>query len=75
VISEHARHNFNTLLRAARNGDLALLECADTEGDLVDVVCAVNEDAEAFEFVPIALMPRDVDIADLVQPPLGEEES
>ncbi len=28
-IPEHARANFNTLLRAAARGDLALLECAD----------------------------------------------
>ena len=28
-IPEYARANFNTLLRAAARGDLALLECAD----------------------------------------------
>ena len=28
-IPEYARANFNTLLRAAESGDLALVECAD----------------------------------------------
>jgi uncharacterized protein DUF6117 len=28
-IPEYARTNFNTLLRAAATGDLALVECAD----------------------------------------------
>ncbi len=28
-IPDHARANFQTLLRAASSGDLALMECAD----------------------------------------------
>lgn len=31
AIPDHARANFQTLLRAARRGDLALMECADAE--------------------------------------------
>jgi hypothetical protein len=32
-IPEYARTNFNTLLRAAANGDHALVECADAVTD------------------------------------------
>ena len=31
AIPEHARTNFNTLLRAAGDGNLALMECLDAK--------------------------------------------
>ena len=41
-IPEHARVNFNTLLRAAACGDLALVECADAvTGEPRYVICAL----------------------------------
>ncbi|MGK4422481.1 DUF6117 family protein, partial [Klebsiella pneumoniae] len=45
AIPEHARTNFNTLLRAAGDGNLALMECLDaTSGELRYVLCAVGRD-------------------------------
>lgn len=42
-IPDYARANFNTLLRAAAAGDLALVECADAvTSDPRDVLCAVG---------------------------------
>ena len=43
AIPDHARTNFNTLLRAAGDGNLALMECLDAvTGDRRHVLCAVG---------------------------------
>lgn len=48
--------NFDTLLRAAEDGNLCLLECQDkATGKYVAVVCAVNEEEDdVVSLVPIA---------------------
>jgi hypothetical protein len=52
-IPDHARANFQTLLCAAADGNLALLECTDAEtGALRYVICAVGRDDEEFLFTP-----------------------
>lgn len=52
-IPDHARANFQTLLRAAADGNLALLESADAEtGAVRYVICAVGRDDEEFLFTP-----------------------
>ena len=52
-IPEHARANFQVLLSAAANGDLALMECADAvSGEPRFVICAVGRDGEDFLFTP-----------------------
>ena len=52
--------NFKTMLRAAQDGELALMECTDAvTQEPVYVVCMVNEpDAEHpdIEMVPVARM-------------------
>jgi len=51
AIPDHARTNFNTLLRAASNGNLALMECLDAvTGERRYVLCAVGR-AEDGDFV------------------------
>jgi len=43
AIPEPYRHNFQTLLRAAADGNLALMECSDAaSGDPRYVICAVG---------------------------------
>ena len=71
--------NFETILRAATAGDLALVECREFgSGAPVAVICAANRLADGgAEFVPLAtlfddnpyerLMPPGMD--DLSQPP------
>ena len=45
AIPEGFVRNFRTLLRAAENGDLALMECADAQtGEPRFVLCAVGRD-------------------------------
>jgi hypothetical protein len=52
-IPEHARTNFNTLLRAAACGDLALVEYADAmTGAPRDVICAIARDGADYIITP-----------------------
>jgi len=52
-IPDHARANFQTLLRAAADDALALMECADAKtGEPRYVVCAVGRDGTDFIFTP-----------------------
>ena len=52
-IPHHARANFNTLLRAAEDGRLALMECTDTvAGEPRYVICAVGRDDGDYVFIP-----------------------
>lgn len=49
------RANFTTLLKAAKHGDLALLDCQDkVTGKPVRVVVVVNRIDGEFEFLPLA---------------------
>jgi hypothetical protein len=53
AIPDYARTNFNTLLRAAASGDLALLECTDAAtGDPRYVLCAVGRDSGDYVMTP-----------------------
>jgi hypothetical protein len=52
-IPDYARANFQTLLNAAANGDLALMECADAvTGEPRYVISAVGREGEEFIFTP-----------------------
>jgi hypothetical protein len=54
AIPEPFRRNFDTLLRAAEQGDLALLECTDTAtGDPRYVICAVGFDGGEYLMTPL----------------------
>lgn len=53
AIPDYARTNFNTLLRAAASGDLALLECTDAAtGEPRYVLCAVGRDSGDYVMTP-----------------------
>ena len=52
-IPSHAQSNFQTLLRAAGDGNLALMECLDAvTGAPRYVICAVGRDDGDFVFTP-----------------------
>lgn len=56
ALREHVKENFQTLLRAAEHGDLALLECT-REGKPVSVIVAMNKEEDGgVTFVPFAVM-------------------
>ena len=49
--------NLETLIRAAKNGDLALVECTDkVTGHPVITVCAIAFDGNQYAIVPLAKM-------------------
>lgn len=55
MIPDHARANFQTLLRAAESGDLALMECTEAAtGEIRYVICAIGRDDGDFVFTPFA---------------------
>ena len=52
-IPSYARTNFQTLLRAAGDGNLALMECLDAAtGNPRYVICAVGRDDSDYVFTP-----------------------
>ncbi|MFD2429566.1 DUF6117 family protein [Sphingobium scionense] len=53
AIPDHHRANFQTLLDAAMDGNLALMECVDAvSGEPRFVVCAVYRSGEEYLFTP-----------------------
>ena len=53
AIPDPVRTNFNTLRRAAGDGNLALMECLDAETQEVRyVLCAVGREAGDYVFTP-----------------------
>lgn len=70
MISEPYKANFQTLLTAAANDDLALVECTERHSDQpAYVVCAVNQHADGDVYlVPIARL-FDDDPYELLDPP------
>ncbi len=60
AIPDYARTNFETLLRAASAGDLALMECLDASTrEPRYVVCAVSRDSGDFVFTPFGHLAPD----------------
>lgn len=65
------KKNFDTLHRASKNGDLAIIECTDKKTmKPVYVVAAVYFDGEEYTMTPIAKM-FDVNPYDEVNPPVS----
>lgn len=53
AIPDYARANFQTLLRAARDDNLALMECTAVEsGETRYVICAVGRDNGDYVMTP-----------------------
>lgn len=68
-IPDHARTNFETLLRAAGDGNLALMECLDAETDQPRyVICAVGRDGSDYTFTPFGHL-ADGNPFDIYRPP------
>lgn len=53
AIPDYARTNFETLVNAAKAGDLALMECTETtSGETRYVLCAVGRDDGGYVMTP-----------------------
>ena len=59
-LPKHIKTNFETLITAGLNGDLAIMSAKDSKtGEPVTLICAVNkptEDDPEYQFVPLAMM-------------------
>lgn len=57
AIKKGYKANLETLIRAAKNGDLALVECKDkATGKIVVAVCAIGHSNGEYSITPIAKM-------------------
>jgi len=73
-IAEHNRANFETLLKAFENGDIALLDVEDkATGESKAAIVAIGKDGEDFTFTPLAIM-IEGNPFELFNPPNSEEE-
>jgi hypothetical protein len=71
-IPEYACANFQTLLRAAKDGNLALMECTDAiTGERRYVVCAGGREGTDFLFTPFGHL-ADGNPFDAYVPPAAE---
>ena len=69
AIPDHVRKNFQTLLRAAEAGHLALMECTDAAtGSVRYVICAVGREDGDDVFTPFGHL-ADGNPYDLYVPP------
>ena len=69
AIAEGYGTDLETLIQAAKDDNLCLLECTNKEGNQVVVVCAVNFVDGEYEFVPLAKM-FDGNPYEELQPPM-----
>lgn len=74
MISLETKFNFNTLLAAAKEEDLAVVSCEDAKGKQFDVLVAVCPDIEnldEYAYIPFALMltPNLYPLINRLQPP------
>jgi Family of unknown function (DUF6117) len=79
-IPDYARTNFDTLLRAAASGDLALVECADAlTGEPRYVLCAVGRDRGEYLMTPFGHLapgnPFEAYVPPRISPDAGEPAS
>ena len=74
AIPEGVKANFNTLLRAAEHGDLALMECKDADtGATRYVICAVSMCPNGdYAFVPFGHMESERNPFSAYVPPEAE---
>jgi|688.fasta_scaffold170489_3 hypothetical protein len=69
----HARSNFQTLLRAAGDGNLALIECLDAVTGIPRyVICAVGRDNGDYVFTPFGHLADGNPYAAYLPPDPGE---
>jgi hypothetical protein len=73
MITNGYKANFETLCRAIRNDAVILMECTDAKtGQLVMVVCAVEQDGNTFEMKPFAKLFDGNPYEELIPPAMEE---
>lgn len=74
VVQGHAP-NLETIIKAAKNGDLALMECKRvSDGKIVAVLCCVERQGKEYIFAPMAEMFEDNPYEQWLPPDMAEAE-
>jgi hypothetical protein len=72
-LPKHHRQWFDQMVKAAKNGDLALLSCLDAKThEPRSVICMVNYDSGEFEMVPVGHLATTDNPYDSYGPPSPE---
>lgn len=72
AIPAHARANFETLVKAAKAGDLALMECTEVgSGETRFVLCAVGRDDNEYVMTPFGHLAPAIHSQPTIRPPEG----
>ncbi len=67
--------NLQTIIKAAKNGDLALMECKRVkDGKIVAVLCCVERQGKEYIFAPMAEMFEDNPYEQWLPPDMAEAE-
>lgn len=75
AISDGYKHNFNTLIQAAKNDDLALLKTYDKiTGKPVYAICAVQRETNGATMIPLAKL-FDGNPYDELDPPVVDNDN
>ena len=74
MIGSESKYNFETLMKAAINDDVALVSCKDAKGRNFDVLAVVAHDASNFNnyvYIPFAIMvnPSIYSLLNKIHPP------
>ncbi len=56
MIGEETAANFETFMRAAKNGDIALVSCTDAKGRDYQVLSVVATGVEKYAYLPFGIM-------------------
>lgn len=63
------KDNFNTMIRAARNKQLALVECKDAKtGEYRAVICAIHTEGEEYVITPFGHLSNDNPYEEYIEP-------
>lgn len=71
MIPEGHKKNLETIIRAAKNGDLCLMECTTQDGTPVCVLCAHYEEKGEHVMTPLAQLFDSDPYEDLTPPEPG----
>ena len=73
-IPQSTKDNFQTLLRAIADDNVAIMECTLDGGEVVDAICAVSEEGGEFLMTPFAVMLRQGNPFERLIPATSEQE-
>ena len=57
MISKESQYNFDTMVKAVSNNDIAIVSCKDSKGREFEVLCVVTENTDGgYVYLPFGMM-------------------